>query len=258
MFPIPQEQLLSLRLVADYYSRELRPSASQQEVSTKLIEAVWRGDCIIPSFNRVSKLHLLFNAAKRADRDVRRGPPWVILQELPGGQTVLKIIGLAEVPLHNATPESWNEENCTPAFLALAKDWELLEGHSIELFIGAVPVPRAAFFDLVTRRGWQRPTFWGDFHEVVQQTTITHQTLRRALDKQIHEAIEAVYKQAGDRPPNIKKIAVPVLKILHGFGVNASKAHIEEIADLPVHKARRRPPGATYKSERDRKQSNHT
>lgn len=77
--------------------------------------------------------------------------------------------------------------------------------------------------------------------------------LRRASGKIIHDEIAAAYDAAagaGGKPPNVKEIPDIVLRQLQAKGLTTSKRRIEEIAGAPEFKGRRRPPGATLRSEK--------
>jgi hypothetical protein len=77
--------------------------------------------------------------------------------------------------------------------------------------------------------------------------------LGRASVKVIHDEIAAAYDAAagaGGKPPNVKEIPDIVLRQLQAKGLTTSKRRIEEIAGAPEFKGRRRPPGATLRSEK--------
>jgi hypothetical protein len=57
MFPIPSEQKLSYVAIANYWSREIRPSASPEELRDVLAKAWWRGELI--AANGSSRLSVL-------------------------------------------------------------------------------------------------------------------------------------------------------------------------------------------------------
>jgi hypothetical protein len=80
-----------------------------------------------------------------------------------------------------------------------------------------------------------------------------HVSLSPAREGSIHEAVAAVYdaaEQAGRKPPNIKEL-IPLVKTeLNRNGLDATYARIEDCAGDAKHKARRRQPGRTLKSER--------
>jgi hypothetical protein len=79
--------------------------------------------------------------------------------------------------------------------------------------------------------------------------------LRQASADRIHQTIIAVYdaaEQAGQKPPNIKEIAAPVLRQLMATGYTSSGRQIETLAGEDRHKKRRLPAGKTLASEKSR------
>jgi hypothetical protein len=76
--------------------------------------------------------------------------------------------------------------------------------------------------------------------------------LRHATDPRIHKAITAVYDEAetaGEKPPNIKEIADPVLKKLRADGYEASLTHVRLLADEERHARRRGRIGARWRQK---------
>jgi hypothetical protein len=81
--------------------------------------------------------------------------------------------------------------------------------------------------------------------------------LRQAPEREINRAITAAYDEAeaaGEKPPNMKGIVLPVQMILRAQGRRASGRQIQELARAKQHKNRRRKPGATLASEKRRLQ----
>jgi hypothetical protein len=77
--------------------------------------------------------------------------------------------------------------------------------------------------------------------------------IRPAPSGQIHQAITEVYNHAmaaGDKPPNVNEITIPVQKKLRAAGYKASGRKIRELAGHPKHAARRWKPGRTRKSKK--------
>jgi len=77
----------------------------------------------------------------------------------------------------------------------------------------------------------------------------------RASRDQIHRAIARVYDDAGglgERAPNVRELPKLVKARLNAEGLDATYRQIEECADEPEHRARRRPVGRTIASERHR------
>jgi hypothetical protein len=77
-------------------------------------------------------------------------------------------------------------------------------------------------------------------------------TLRQASDSAIKATIEKVYNDAeaaGSKPPNIKELPIPVMRLLENGGYCTSKKRIMELGDLAEFKRRRRKVGKTLKNE---------
>jgi hypothetical protein len=122
MFPIPSNQRLSFTKVADYWSREVEPHSSPHELLNELAKAWWRGDLIANGANRADVLRAIYNyhpafvAFAFPDFD----PPQT--NELPHGS--VEMLWLFRVPLPNSQPETWDDNNCTMAFHAVADAWD--------------------------------------------------------------------------------------------------------------------------------------
>jgi hypothetical protein len=71
------------------------------------------------------------------------------------------------------------------------------------------------------------------------------------IDTEIGDAYSAA-ERASQKPPNIKEIAKVVKDRLLAKGYQASVPKIQELANAPKHKKRRRKPGATVASEKRR------
>jgi hypothetical protein len=67
--------------------------------------------------------------------------------------------------------------------------------------------------------------------------------LKPAGDGTIAAAMTQAYDEAGDERPNVNEIVKPVKEILRKKGYKASKKLIQEVADRPEYKSRRRPVG---------------
>lgn len=74
---------------------------------------------------------------------------------------------------------------------------------------------------------------------------------RHALDRDIHLMIAAVYDHANSskmKPPNLKEIADPVIRLLRARGLAATKNQIAALAADERHRGRRLPPGPRVNS----------
>ena len=77
-------------------------------------------------------------------------------------------------------------------------------------------------------------------------------TLRRAPDATIEQAIEDVYNEAeaaNKKPPNIKELSIPVLLLLKNQGYETSKSRIMKAGEKPDFQRRRWKQGKTLKNE---------
>ena len=85
---------------------------------------------------------------------------------------------------------------------------------------------------------------------------VTRITLERpAPTAMIIEAIRCAYnaaEAARRKPPNIKELPAAVQPFLRQKGFSASGRHIEQLGDAEEFKIRRRPPGKTVASERQK------
>jgi hypothetical protein len=103
------------------------------------------------------------------------------------------------------------------------------------------------FFRWIAVRGFPYPTFWKRTHEAASIK------LRKAQDRVIEDEVRRVYDIAdneGSKPPNIKEVPKLVKARLRDIGQAASATKIQEIAERPEFKRRRRPPGKTLSSEK--------
>jgi hypothetical protein len=89
----------------------------------------------------------------------------------------------------------------------------------------------------------------------IKKPTQNHHVPRLASDMIIHRAIKAVYdekEKAGSKPPNLVEIIEPVKERVRDEGYEATGHRIQQLAEAPQHKKRRRKPGATLASEKPR------
>jgi hypothetical protein len=121
MFPI-REPALSIVDIADYWSRDIRPSASSNELLSILVSAWWlgefRGDSI---HSRLQLLKIMFSSKYRDDLGIvfivgdDPGPPGV---ELPDKSLEIDLRPQIRVP--SSDIDTWDEAACRDAFHALA------------------------------------------------------------------------------------------------------------------------------------------
>ena len=131
VFPISADQL-SLAQIAEFRAPEISRPVTASALHRFLCQAWWRGE-----FRGVgpSRLDIL--------RQLRWGP-------LPYGD-----------------PDRWTEDECAPAFAAIAASWPREPGISVvitaPMALAEIRLPRAEFAAWVIEKRYDRPTFWGNF-----------------------------------------------------------------------------------------------
>lgn len=87
MFPIPSERKLSVVEVAEYWSREIKPPASAQELRDVISKAWWRGELL--ATNGASRLSVLRGYYARSAKFVALPSP--ILKSRCNGSQSLRV-----------------------------------------------------------------------------------------------------------------------------------------------------------------------
>ena len=168
MFPVPSSQPLSFPKIADYWSREMNPSASSDELFLALLEAWWRGE-------------LIANGPER--RDILKAihvskPPFVAFghPEAPEPHIFESTDSTVEVqylvPLPNLQPETWDDDNCVLAYRAIAEVWKSRPDifELIYVSVRALELTEKEFAKWVAVRKWARPIFWAADESLVKST----------------------------------------------------------------------------------------
>jgi hypothetical protein len=131
VFPISADRL-SLAQLAEFWAPEINRPVTAPTVYRFLCQAWWRGE-----FRGVgpSRLDVL--------KQLRWGP-------LPDGDS-----------------DSWTEDDCAPAFAAIAASWPREPGTPLvftaPMALAEIELSRAEFSAWVTDKGYDLPTFWGEF-----------------------------------------------------------------------------------------------
>ena len=159
MFPVPEKPDLSIRDIADYWSRETQ--ATELELRDVIVRAWWGGHLQNPAGTpRLEALKILFEESREDSIAFVLGsvdsPPVETKRDDGGVDVDLRL----RVPLPNNTPEAWTDANCADAFDALSRGWT--EGVSEELSVGlgALAITRTDFMDWIDRTGYAVPKFW--------------------------------------------------------------------------------------------------
>src|SRR5262249_2341225 len=164
VFPIAKAAL-SLLEISDYWSREIRPSASPNELLSILVSAWWLGELRGDSkHSPLQLLKIMYTSRFRDDLGIvfivgdGAGPLPV---ELPDDSLKLDLRPQIHVP--SSDTESWDEAACRDAFHALA---EVTERKSIKSYrefavmLPSIGLTCEEFNTWCRKRGYPKPKFW--------------------------------------------------------------------------------------------------
>jgi len=161
MFPIGKPTL-SLREIANYWAREIQPSASQFEL-LRLLEGAWwlgeiRGDSVK---SRLDLLKLMFQAMH--DRDdlgiifVVEGVGEPRTEQLPDG-SVVDVRHRICLPSRDIS--TWNESSCEDAFQSLAQTSSTESYPEMTPGLAWIELTFEEFTDWLASQGYAKPKFW--------------------------------------------------------------------------------------------------
>ena len=248
MFPITKPEL-SFAEISEYSAPQL--GWSRDMVQALLEGAWWLGEISSGSgTTRLELLKRLFEWMRDCDFPAivfvtpRSAPPPETI-ELADGHVVVDLRPRVFVPSDDA--DTWSEASCIPAFEILAEKPSLQHYQEWSPGFHAMKLNSDEFFRWIAVRGFPYPTFWKQNHEAASIK------LRKAQDRVIEDEVRRVYDIAdneGSKPPNIKEVPKLVKARLRDIGQAASATKIQEIAERPEFKRRRRLPGKTLSSEK--------
>jgi hypothetical protein len=160
MFPIPSERKLSFVEIANYWSREIEPSASPQELRDVLSKAWWRGQLV--AANGSNRLSILREYYLRSANFIAFVIPGMEEPEQwrSGNDGEVEFVRPLRVPLPNADSDTWTDVNCAAAFEAIAEQWKEAM-ISPTVFLDVV-LTSGEFFQWIELSGYIPPTFWSD------------------------------------------------------------------------------------------------
>jgi hypothetical protein len=119
----------------------------------------------------------------------------------------------------------------------------------------SILLSKEAVLDLARRHKLSPPSWWSDATERETQPSQPQVELKPAPAPIVIEAIRCAYdaaEVAGRKPPNIKELPAAVQPFLQHKGVSASGRRIQQLGDHEEFKRRRRRPGKTVASERQK------
>jgi hypothetical protein len=158
MFPLSADKLSFLD-IAKFWSREIQPLASQNELLAQLEAAWWRAE-IIGDFDRLKFLKTMFKKRKTLKgigfvTPNDSGPP--ISTPLASGEVVVNMRPRISVP---GGTDSWTEDSCAAAFETLAGSpcYEYFRELSTSMYF--IELTCEEFFGWVVMRSFVVPKFW--------------------------------------------------------------------------------------------------
>jgi hypothetical protein len=163
MFPLSEEKLSFLE-IAKYWSREIRPPASRDELLATLEAAWWRGEVVGKSpRTRLQLLQIMFGLRESQSY---QGIVFVTPNDLgrPVGTGLkddeAKVVDLS--PRINVPGETdhWTEDACAAAFSELARAPSVQHFPIASPVLASIELAREEFFTWIERRGFHAPTFW--------------------------------------------------------------------------------------------------
>jgi hypothetical protein len=159
MFPIADDTL-SFSEIADYWSREIRPPASDLELLQALSAAWWRGQIVgETALTRLKLIRYLFGHAPDLDLIFvvgdEPGPPD---EEMADGSVEVDLRPRLTVP--SADPATWNDESCSMAYEALAKAQCFITDPTVGPALRGIGLTHKEFINWLATCGYQRPDFW--------------------------------------------------------------------------------------------------
>jgi hypothetical protein len=159
MFPIA-EAALSFREIADYWSREIHPPASSNELLSILVRAWWLGE--LRSNSRHSRLQLLkmmFTSKYKDDLGIK-----FVASDGAGSpdEESLKVY-LYEISVPSRDTKSWDVAVCNEALQGLGQVTKesLFKAYSeFAVMLPSIELTFEEFTTWCSKRGYPRPKFW--------------------------------------------------------------------------------------------------
>jgi hypothetical protein len=243
MFPIFEDKL-SAREITDYWSREIQPRASPNELLASLERAFWLGK--IKAETPITRLELL----KRIFKWMRRGgsSPLVFVTREDGGPPrsieladgSLKLDPRPRILVPSNDTDTWSEASCTSAFEVLAQSPSSEYYPEWTLVFLMMKITRDEFMRFLDVHGFDFVGFWR------RPTDSSQQPLTPAPPAMIRKAIRDVYERArarGEKPPNTVELVKPVQNELAAKGYKADRETIQQIGNEPEFDGQRLKPG---------------
>jgi len=163
MFPISKETL-SFLAISEYWSREIQPPASPNELLALLEGAWWLGE--MHGDSAISRLELLKRMFKSMhDRDdlgivfiVGNDAVRPLVKELLDGSLMVNV--RHEIRLPSSDTNAWDEAACKDAFYSLAQTSSLESYPEIAPGLAYIELSHDEFVGWLKRNGYRVPKFW--------------------------------------------------------------------------------------------------
>jgi hypothetical protein len=157
------EDKLSFLKIAEYWSREIQPPASRDELLASLEAAWWRAELVAKSpRTRLQLLQTMFGSRESQSyggivfvTPNDAGRP--VITELEDGEVGVDLSPRINVP---SEADDWTEESCATAFLELAQAPSIQHFPIASPVLASIELAREEFFTWIERRGFHAPTFW--------------------------------------------------------------------------------------------------
>jgi hypothetical protein len=162
MFPIATSTL-SFGEIAEYWSREIRPTATWQELLGTLESAYWLGELRgISGPTRLQRLKNMFTSLRHRDDlgivfiagDCAVPHPL----ELPDGS--LKVDLRHQIRVPSANTDSWDDAECSDAYRTLAKTCSNESYPELTVGFTLIELTYEEFEAWRTKRGYHKQSFW--------------------------------------------------------------------------------------------------
>jgi hypothetical protein len=254
MFPISEDKL-SIREITDYWSREIQPPASPNELLACFERAWWLGEIKVEikasQITRLELLKRLFKSMRSCETPcivfiTAEDTPPAKIYEL--GDGYLHFDGRPRVPVPSGNADSWSEGSCADAFEVLAQKPSSEHYKEWTFVFLMMEITRDEFIRFLAVHGYDFPNFW-------RRPTDSRKPLKPAPVEMVRKAIRDVYDRKSaldDKPPNIKELVIPVRKQLEAKGYTATGNEIQEIGGNQEFDGLRLKPGQIWDRKRRR------
>jgi hypothetical protein len=162
MFPRSEEKLSFLK-IAEYWSREIQPPASRDELLTSLEAAWWRGELIGKSPpTRLQLLQIMFGSRESQSYQgiffvTPNDPGRPVTTELKDGAVEVDLSPRIIVPYE---ADDWTEDSCAAAFSRLAEAPSVQHFPIVSHVLASIELSPEEFFRWVEASGFDVPKFW--------------------------------------------------------------------------------------------------